>query len=109
MRVPARAIAFIFGWVMNRWLPETPVKSSLLICAAALIASSSAATVRYVNRANPTPASPYTSWTTAATGIQEAVDVSVAGDEVVVTNGIYASGGRAVYGTMTNRVVVNKA
>src|SRR6266571_318340 len=66
------------------------------------------ATVRYVdvNSANPTP--PYTNWATAARVIQEAVDAAAAGDEIVVTNGIYATGGRAVSGTMTNRVAVDK-
>ncbi len=64
--------------------------------------------VRYVDANNPTPSAPYSSWSTAAVTIQDAVDVAVAGDEVLVTNGLYATGGRAVYGTMTNRVVVDK-
>src|ERR1044071_4625780 len=70
---------------------------------------SSAATVHYVNVSNPTPAAPYTSWATAATTIQDAVDVSVANDEILVTNGVYGTGGRPVFGIMTNRVTVDKA
>jgi hypothetical protein len=71
-------------------------------------AASALAEVRYVdvNSTNATP--PYTNWATAARNIQDAVDAAAAGDEVVVTNGIYSSGGRAVYGTMTNRVTVDK-
>jgi hypothetical protein len=64
--------------------------------------------VRYVdvNCASPTP--PYTNWATAAVTIQDAVDAAVAGEAIVVTNGTYATGGRALYGTMTNRVAVEK-
>jgi predicted outer membrane repeat protein len=56
---------------------------------------------------NPSP--PYGTWATAAHTIQEAVDVAVVGDEIVVTNGTYSSGGRAV-GTslLVNRVAVDK-
>ncbi len=67
------------------------------------------ATTHYVNLNNPAPVAPYTSWATAATDIQAAVDAAAAGDEIVVTNGTYASGGRAVYGAMTNRVAIDKA
>src|SRR5215471_4848800 len=71
----------------------------------ALLASagSALADVHYVNLncTNATP--PYTNWATAATNIQDAVDTSVAGEEVVVTNGIYATGGNG-----GDRVAVGK-
>lgn len=60
-----------------------------------------------LNSTDPTP--PYASWATAATNIQEAVDAAVAGDIVLVTNGVYAAGGRPWFDSGTNRVTLTNA
>lgn len=68
------------------------------------------AITHYVDANGSNPAPPYLDWTTAATNIQDAVDACVAGDLVIVTNGVYASGGRKANGfNLTNRVVINQA
>ena len=65
--------------------------------------------VHHVAIGNATPSSPYSSWETASTNIQEAIDIaSQAGALVLVSDGVYSSGGLAVDGTTTNRVVINK-
>jgi hypothetical protein len=73
-----------------------------------LFAIRAGATTFYVDAGNLTPAAPFTNWPTAATDIQSAIDAASPGDQILVTNGVYATGGVAVYGTMTNRVAVKK-
>ena len=64
--------------------------------------------IYYVARNNSTPAAPYTNWATAATNIQDAINVAFIGGTVLVTNGTYDTGGLIVYNTLTNRVALNK-
>ncbi|MFM2082366.1 MAG: hypothetical protein RL380_1057 [Verrucomicrobiota bacterium] len=88
------------------------MKTNLIsICVGALawLAGNLPAATLYVDLNSPTPTPPYTSWATAATNIQTAIDAASAGDTVLVTNGIYASGGKVMFGDLTNRVAVDKA
>src|SRR5436190_24257536 len=62
----------------------------------------------YVDASNPNPVPPVTNWLTAATNIQDAVDAAVQGDEVVVTNGFYSSGGKVMHNGFTNRVAIHR-
>jgi hypothetical protein len=57
------------------------------------------ADTHYVDINNGSPSSPYTSWATAATNIQTAVDAAISGDTVLVTNGTYLLSSELVVGS----------
>src|SRR5262249_14768155 len=62
----------------------------------------------YVWQNSPSPTPPHTNWATAAHTIQDAVDASVVGDLILVTNGVYTAGGRSPFdnGLGISRVAV---
>src|SRR5690349_17079837 len=84
-------------------------KVVLLAALQLLAAIVTPAAVLYVSPNSGNPAPPYKDWSTAATNIQDAVDAASTNDLVLVTNGIYQTGGRAVNGLLTNRLSVTKA
>ena len=78
------------------------VASLLLGCGLALLPPGSHAATYYVWTNSPADG-PGTAWTNAFHTLQAAVDAAASNDTVLVTNGVYDSGGVALVGTMTNR------
>jgi hypothetical protein len=63
--------------------------------------------VHYVALTSANPQPPYATWATAATNIQDALDLAAPGSLVWVDSGMYQTGARMLYG-MSNRVAVTK-
>ena len=81
-------------------------KIGLLTLGLFALVNTSPAAIRYVDLNNTTPSTPHTSWASAATNIQQAIDAAVPGDLILVTNGVYETGSSLWNGA--NRVSVFK-
>lgn len=106
-------------WLDIRWLCRYSIQSrgnlgmrTHLVCLVvftAFLGINLSAAVLYVDVNSTNAVAPFSDWSIAATNIQDAVDAAIAGDQIFVTNGIYATGGRTVtFFYLTNRVVVTK-
>ena len=82
--------------------------AGLAVLVIVVVTLNSAAATRYVSPSG-THVPPFETWDQAATNIQAAIDVAVVGDEVLVTNGVYATGGKVMSGDLTNRIAIDKA
>jgi hypothetical protein len=97
--------------VVNNFNPADSGFYQVVVSNAFGVATSQVAQVviHAVDVASINPIAPYSSWATAAKNIQDAIDIASAGDIVLVTNGVYAVGGKAIDGDLTNRIAVDKA
>jgi hypothetical protein len=82
----------------------------VMIAWACFVPAGTQAVTRYVDAYSLGPASPYVNPINAAFTIQEAVNVSAPGDEIVVYPGVYAEGEFGIAGqAVSNRVVLTNS
>ena len=78
----------------------------ILLLALGLVRSP--AITRFVDPGCASPQLPYTSWAHAANNINDAVNAANISDTILVTNGVYQTGGVSFSGA-SNRVYVSKS
>ena len=82
----------------------------VFLCTFAIIACGLQAATYYVNDARPDDSGDGTSWSKAKKTIQTAVNLTINGDTVIVTNGVYKTGTTPTPGyLLNNRVVITNA
>jgi hypothetical protein len=86
------------------------MKQNLILLTVFLTALSASSAEYFVDASRPDDTGTATNWATAKKTIQAAVDLTVNGDTVWVTNGVYNQGGKKASGhSLTNRVCIEKA
>jgi len=88
---------------------QKEMRTNLSIAFCVLLLTPIYADTLHVVKDNPGALPPYDAWTNAAPDLQVAVDATSDGDTVLVSNGLFNTGGRPLDGGQTNRVVVTNA
>lgn len=104
-----RALCYSASQSPNSNNSELNMRFKISLFLSAFLALEAAAATRYVNPDNANPVWPHASWASAALTIQEAVDAAADGETILVTNGVYQTGARAVFNDGGNRVAVTNA